>query len=361
MVMKKRNKLFGNLLFRLVLFIVIILVLTFLLAFLLSFSLIRFEFVQRETLYPIPIILIFIVSLIMGTILAFVILHIFLKPMVSMYEQTKEISQGNFNLEPIETKSDGEYDEMDAFILSFNHMVKELRSNELLKNDFIANVSHEFKTPLATIEGCATMLQDKDITEVDKTNYIQMICEATREMSSLTSNILRLNKLDNQKIQLQISTFSLDELIRQVILTQEVKWTKKNLDLDLHLEHIDISCDRDLLTEVWFNLISNAIKFNKDGGFLRVYLKQDHHTKNVIIKIADSGVGMTQETMSHIFDKFYQGDVSHNREGNGLGLTLTKKILIILNAKIQVESKVGVGTVFTVTLPNIYTKLENND
>jgi signal transduction histidine kinase len=327
----------------------LILFLSFLFSFALSYVLIRCRLIPKEGLFPLPILVIFLISLFLGTIFASILMHFFLKPMSEMYQQTKEISQGNFDLTPIELKSEDKDSELSQFIQSFNTMVSELKKNEMLKNDFIANVSHEFKTPLATIQGYATLLQDPTLSDADRISHTACIIDATRELSSLTTNILRICKIDNQEFVLKKERFSLDEQIRRAILLQETRWSEKELELDIVLDSVMLSSDEELLSQVWLNLISNAIKFNRQKGKLGVYLTKEHHVAKVVVK--DTGIGMSADTMNHIFDKFYQGDTSHGREGNGLGLTLVKKILLVVGGCIQVQSVEGVGSTFEVTLP----------
>lgn len=261
-------------------------------------------------------------------------------------EATKEITHGNFNVS-IDEKIHAT--EMRTMAHNFNLMALQLSKTEIFRHDFIHNVSHEFKTPLAAIEGYATLLKNDSLPEQKRILYLDRILFNTRRLTTLTGNILQLSRLENQTITPQKELFSLDEQIREMILLFEAQWTKKELDLDIELASIDYWGNSELLSQVWQNLIGNAVKFSKQNGFLRIILKK---VKNHIeVSVSDNGGGMSPETAERIFEKFYQGDTSHSEEGNGLGLPLAKKIVEIHGGTIDVSTKEGRGTTFTVTLP----------
>ena len=227
-------------------------------------------------------------------------------------------------------------------------MVQELQNVETLKTDFIANVSHEIKTPLAIIQSYATALQNDSLQAEDRHEYIKTIIEASQKLSTLVSNILKLNKLENQEILPEAHPFDLSEQIRRCALSFEDLWEQKNISFDLELEETTVCLDESLPEIVWNNLISNAIKFTNSGGIIFVKLKPlDGYAQ---VSISDTGCGMDEETQKHIFDKFYQGDRSRSREGNGLGLTMVKRAIELLGGNISVESRPGEGTTFTVSL-----------
>ena len=227
-------------------------------------------------------------------------------------------------------------------------MVRELKKNEIFKSDFISNVSHEFKTPLSTIQGYATLLQSPDLTLDERNIYTSYIIEACQKLTTLTSNILKLSKIDNQEIKINYHSYRLDEQIREVILSYEKQWTEKNIDLDIELDELYINSDEDMLNQVWANLIGNAIKFSNQNGIIKIRLTKKEGCVEFVIE--DNGIGMSQETMEHIYDKFYQGDNSHSKEGNGLGLSLVKKILDLIGGEIEVSSKLDQGTCFIVNI-----------
>ena len=244
---------------------------------------------------------------------------------------------------------DGDLEELESTIENFNRMVRELNSVEIMRNDFIADVSHEFKTPLSAISGYATFLQDPELSEEEKKEYIKKIFFNIEKLNDLTANILHLSKLEHQQFMEEPASYRLDEQIREAIVFLEPKWSKKKIEFELELPQILYCGYRTLLFQVWTNMIGNAIKYTEAGGNIAVYLKQQDGGVQVII--SDNGMGMTEETQKHIFDKFYQGDTARRSEGNGLGLALCKEIIKRCNGEIHVESTPGVGSVFIVTLP----------
>jgi signal transduction histidine kinase len=230
----------------------------------------------------------------------------------------------------------------------FNTMAEELASIEVLKNDFIANVSHEIKTPLAVIQSYAAALQSEALGPEERREYIKTIITSSQKLSALVSNILKLNKLEHQGITPAAAVFDLGEQIRRCALAFEDLWERKNIAFDADLDEIPVCYDESMLEIVWNNLIANAVKFTAPGGSITITLKK--LAGFAVVRISDSGCGMDEETQKRIFDQFYQGDTSHSQEGNGLGLTLVKKVIDLTGAKIRVASKAGEGAVFTVRL-----------
>jgi signal transduction histidine kinase len=245
-------------------------------------------------------------------------------------------------------RKDGKKDFVEVMFDDFNTMARELESIELLKNDFIANVSHEIKTPLSIIQNYAEALEDKNLKADERRDYIKTIVTSSQKLSGLVSNILKLNKLENQKIVPVVSSYDLGEQLRRCVLAFEDLWDQKKITVTADLDDITVCYDESMLEMVWNNLISNAIKFTASGGSITITLKKS--AGFAVTRVIDSGCGMDGETQKHIFDKFYQGDLSHSQEGNGLGLALVKKSLDISGAKISVTSKIGEGSTFTVRL-----------
>ncbi|MBQ8206998.1 MAG: HAMP domain-containing histidine kinase [Bacilli bacterium] len=291
------------------------------------------------------IMLVTIVSLAIGVAMSLYLGKKFIKPISDLKVATEKVAKGDFNVivEDIPESETGE------LIENFNVMVKELQKNEILKNDFISNVSHEFKTPLSTIQGYATLLQDESLNEEDKQKYTQIIIESTTKLTALVNNILKISKIDNRKITIETNVYQLDEQIRESILSLENMWSNKNIDFDINLESIEIVSDENLLSNVWNNLLSNAIKFSDNNGKISINLTKDDN--NAIVSIKDYGCGIKEEDIPYIFDKFYQTEKSHNIEGNGLGLALVKKIVTLLNGSVTVNSNINEGSEFIVTLP----------
>ena len=268
------------------------------------------------------------------------------RPVKQITEATERIMQGDFSVRVAPMHGSG----MEGFNqigTAINAMAEELSGTETLRTDFIANVSHELKTPLAVMGNYATMLQRPGITEEEKKEYAQAISEAARKLAQLITNILKLNKLENQQIFPQPKEFDLGEQLCECLLGFEDAWEVKSLEIETDIEDgVRIKSDPELLSLVWNNLISNAVKFSSDGGTIGLSLKTQG--SSVIVQVRDTGCGMKQETGMHIFEKFYQGDTSHATQGNGLGLALVKRVVDILGGEIGVQSVYGQGSTFTV-------------
>ena len=268
------------------------------------------------------------------------------RPTKMITEATEKIMSGDFSvrIKPMERTGMEGFHQIGEAI---NRMAEELSGVETLRSDFIANVSHELKTPLAVMGNYATMLQRPGITEEEKNEYAKAISEAARKLAQLITNILKLNKLENQQIFPQPEEFDLGEQLCQCLLVFEDAWEAKNLEIDTDIEEgVWIRSDPELLGLVWTNLLSNAVKFTPDGGKISLSLKTENGS--VIAQVRDSGCGMTPEVGQHIFEKFYQGDTSHAAQGNGLGLALVKRVVDILSGEISVQSVYGEGSTFTV-------------
>lgn len=271
------------------------------------------------------------------------------KPVREIRIATKKITRGDFNINLKTSDSINNYTMYDKIKMDLNALALELSKNEVLKTDFIANVSHELKTPLSVIQNYSKALENEKLDNEIKKKYLHTIQDASKKLNSLVTNILKLNKLENQELVPEYKNFNLSESIANSIIQYESLIDKKNIELDCDIEEdILIHSEESYLEIIWFNLISNAIKFTDSNGKISISLKKD--INNIIFKISDTGCGMSKETGMRIFDKFYQGDTSHHKEGNGLGLALVKKVIDILGGQLNVESEVGVGTTFTVIL-----------
>ena len=269
------------------------------------------------------------------------------RPVRQITDATEKIMQGDFSVRIRPLKGLPEDEGFNQIIAAINKMTAELAGTETLRTDFIANVSHELKTPLSVMGNYATMLQRPGISEGEKNEYAKAISDAARRLAQLITNILKLNKLENQQIFPQTEEYDLGEQLCECLLQFEDAWEKKNLNIETDIEEdICIHSDSELLSLVWNNLISNAVKFTPEGGTIGVSLKTDGG--QVVVSVSDTGCGMSPETGKHIFEKFYQGDTSHATQGNGLGLALVKRVVDILNGEIGVQSVVGQGSTFTV-------------
>lgn len=279
-----------------------------------------------------------------STVASYYLVSKVFSPLEQISKASQQVAAGDFTPE---LSYKGEFEELENTFQNFNRMVKELNSVEIMRNDFIADVSHEFKTPLSAITGYATLLQDSELTEEERNEYIRKIFFNIEKLNDLTENILRLSKMEHQQFLENPVTFRLDEQIREAIVLLEPKWGQKNMNFDLDLPEVVFTGHSTLLFQVWTNLIGNAIKYTDEGGTITVSLKED--ADNVQVSVKDNGIGMSEETKAHIFDKFYQGDTSRKSQGNGLGLAICKEI-IKKCGEISVESEPGKGSEFVVRL-----------
>lgn len=294
-----------------------------------------------------PLVTFLFTAVVVGTAVSVLVGHKITLPIKRLSAALKEIARGNFDVRSAEDNGLPEMREMQR---NFNVMAQELSGIETLRNDFVVNVSHEFKTPIAAIEGYAALLQNGNLTDADREEYTGLIIQSTQKLSMLTSNILRLSKLENQEIIPGKTRFSLDEQLRQALLLLEGQWSKKNIELDIELMPVLFYGNEELLLQVWLNLLGNAIKFTPHYGTVSVRLIG--RTGQVTVTVSDTGVGIASEVQPHIFEKFYQGDHTRAAEGNGLGLALVKRIVTLCHGAVSVESDTGEGARFTVTLPN---------
>ena len=231
----------------------------------------------------------------------------------------------------------------------FNRMAEELAGVETLRTDFISNVSHEMKTPLAVMQNYGTLLQAPDLPEDRRMEYACGVSDSARRLADMVTNILRLNKLENQQIFPQTETYDLGEQLCEALLQYESVWERENIEIETDIaQDVCVRADRELLSLVWNNLLSNAFKFTPAGGMVSLSMTATAH--HAVVQVRDTGCGMSAETGAHIFEKFYQGDTSHAMRGNGLGLALVKRVVDIVHGEISVESELGAGTTFTVRI-----------
>ncbi len=289
---------------------------------------------------------VFFIGFVVSLVTRFIMHTGFTKPVLELGKAARRIAGGDFTARVHSQRKDDKKDELEVLIDDFNKMAEELATIETLKSDFIANISHEIKTPLAIIQSYASALRD-ELPPKEKQDYIKTILEASQKLSVLVTNVLRLNKLESQEI-IRKESYSLDEQLRCCILALEDQFDGKNIDFDADLEEVVITTDESLLEIVWNNLLTNAIKFTGPDGRVKVELKIID--KRAVVSVVDNGCGMSEETYRRIFDRFYQGDTSHSAEGNGLGLSLVKRVIDLVGGTIKVDSEPGKGTTFTVIL-----------
>lgn len=284
-------------------------------------------------------------SFIVGLIMAVFIGKVLINPIRNLKNLMNKVSEGDLS---IKAPNDSLFDEVDDMYHYFNVMMDELRATEIIQSDFISNVSHEFKTPINAIEGYTTLLADSSISLEEKEQYVEKIHLNTEKMNLLITNVLLLSKLENHSIETHSKRYSLDEQIRQAVIWLEPKWVEKNVEFNVEMEKIDYVGNEGIMFHVWTNLINNAIKFGPDNGKINITLKKDD--SKIIFTIEDEGPGINEDSQKYIFNKFYQSDTSHKSEGNGLGLSLVKKIIDICGGKIFVCNNKVKGCTFTVIL-----------
>ncbi|WP_280739187.1 MULTISPECIES: HAMP domain-containing sensor histidine kinase [unclassified Enterococcus] len=311
-----------------------------------TFILFHFQYITHQN-SPIRLTYVFaIFSVVSGTGVAIFVGRKILLPISRLSSEMRKVAEGDFS---IQIDEDEKVAEVQQLLHDFNSMVKELNNIETLRDDFVSSVSHEFKTPIATIRGYVQLLQNSQLSESERQEYLTRIMDGTHQLSRLIENILKLTKVETQGMTLEEKEFRLDEQIRNVILFLEPEWEARNLEWEIDLEKSYFYGNEEVLYQVWLNIISNAIKYNQDDGKIEVFLTENE--ENVEILVKDSGIGMNKETIVRIFDKFYQGDTARKTKGNGLGLALAKQVVDIYQGEIDVESQENQGTTMKITLP----------
>lgn len=273
------------------------------------------------------------------------------RPVKIITDATEKFMKGDFSVRISPMQGAGS-EGFNQIIIAINSMAQELSGIETLRTDFVSNVSHEMKTPLSVMQNYGTLLQGAELSQEKRIEYAKGVTDASRRMADMMTNILKLNRLENQQIFPKMEVFDLGEQLCECLLQYESVWEKANIEIETDIaEDVKVKADAELLSLVWNNLFSNAFKFTEAGGTVSVSLAATSH--HAIVKVRDTGCGMTPEIGAHIFEKFYQGDTSHSAQGNGLGLALVKRVVDIMQGEINVESTVGKGTTFTVKIEKV--------
>ena len=289
--------------------------------------------------------ILFLVSIVVSTIISFFSSKFTLRPIQQIIDAINRLAAGDFSVR-LDLKKPPEIAELAD---SFNLMAEELGHTELLRTDFVNNFSHEFKTPIVSIKGFAEMMKHTDLTDEKRDEYLDIVIDETARLSKLSTNILNLSKVENQTILENQTNVNVGEQIRKNIILLQNKWEQKNLNLLLDIQDVDVFGNKDMLGQIWFNIIENAIKFAPHSDDITIELRSD--TNRVIFTIANGGKPIPPQQLPYIFNKFYQGDTSHQTTGNGIGLALVKRIVILHHGTIGCRSDKKSGTVFTITLP----------
>jgi len=294
-------------------------------------------------------------TFITSLILIVVLTRFIVKPINVLKEATQKIVKGNFNVEL--EKSQRRKDEIGDLARHFAHMAQSIAQLDRMRQEFVANVSHEFQSPLTSIQGFARAILDKEVTSEQSDQYLSVIEQESKRLSSLSKQLLKLAALEKEDQQLHFTGFRLDEQIRQIMIVLEWQWSEKQLNLELELPEVSIRGDSQLLHEVWLNLIANGIHFSRPGGTISVEIRNSdgQGEDNIEVVIRDKGIGIPKEELPYIFDRFYMVDKARNRSssGSGLGLSIVHKIISLHRGTIRVESEYGEGTAFFVTLPRL--------
>ncbi|EGL15111.1 MULTISPECIES: HAMP domain-containing sensor histidine kinase [Paenibacillus] len=286
-------------------------------------------------------------SLIAGSLLILVASIFLVRPIKKLTKATKRIAAGDFNVK-LNIKQSSE---LGTLARSFEDMMHDLKQLEQMRREFVTNVSHEVQSPLTSISGYASALKQVGLSDHERSRYLDIIIAEAKRMSKMSDSLLKLSLLESQSRQLRLTTRSLDEQIRRVIVALQPQWNARRLQFELDLDTIQVTADHELLNQVWTNIIGNSIKFSEDGGMINVSIGQD--IKNVTVRISDTGIGIPLDDQKRIFERFFKADRSHSRkvDGSGMGLAIVKQIVSLHQGDIRVESELGQGTTFIVALP----------
>lgn len=310
----------------------------------------KFNLLSNGSLSPFVIfILMVLISNFIGTIIASIVISVVTKPIEEAILAIEKLSLGDYNIKLKVNKFSVNIKELQKAI---NKTAKEMNSVELMRNDFINTISHEFKTPVQSITGYAKRLKNKELTEVQRDEYIDVIIENSHHLSSMTTNILMLSKFENTQIIVDKDNFYIDEQIRRCFQHFQNEWIAKNIEIEGNMNHVLFYGNEELMQHIWTNLISNAINHTNENG--KIFCNVIENDANVCVQIGDNGCGMDEETKLHLFDKFYQSEKSKKFGGNGLGMSIVKRLVDLCDGSITFESELGKGTVFYITLPNQY-------
>ncbi len=342
-IKKKMRKIQLAMIFAIIVFL--ILLVTMFVVFSGIFILQKLGFNLVDEISKVPLLTFAIVSVSVGTVLAFLFSRLPLKPIRTVCEAADKIAEGDYSVR-INLKGPTEFIQLTD---SFNHMAEELCSVEMLRSDFVNNFSHEFKTPIVSVRGFAKMLKRDDLTEEERNEYLDTIITESERLAELSTNVLNLTKIEQQTILTDKRLFNVSEQLRLVIAMLSEKWLKKQLEFDFDCGEIYLTGNEEMLKQVWINLLDNAIKFSPDGGAVIIKLRRT--AKSVIITVSNEGNILTEESAKHIFDKFYQADKSHAARGYGLGLAITKQIIELHSGTITAKGTEDSRIEFRIELP----------
>lgn len=283
----------------------------------------------------------------MGSLFILIAAIFLISPIKKLTKATRQVAGGDFNVK-LNIKQTGE---LGTLARSFEDMMSDLERLEQMRREFVSNVSHEVQSPLTSISGYAIALKQVDLTESERSRYLDIIISEAKRMSKMSDSLLKLSVLESESGQVQRVMLSLDEQIRRVIVALQPQWSARQIHFELNLQPIRLWADYDQLNQVWTNILGNSIKFSPDQGVIDVSLQAD--VKQVTVRITDQGIGISPEDQERIFERFFKADRSHSRKysGSGMGLAIVKQIVSLHGGTIKVESEPGKGTSLIVSLP----------
>ncbi len=291
--------------------------------------------------------------LIIGSSIFVILMRYVVRPIQHLTEATKKVAVGDFTVR-INSKR---HDEIGDLSRSFDHMAHDLRHLEEMRQEFVANVSHEIQSPLTSIGGYARVLQDRMLDELERKKYLGIIQKETERLSKLSENLLKMTTLDADNPMFHLRIYSLDEQLREVIVSLEAMWAEKGIEVQVDLKEVQIEADYDQLSQVWINLLSNSIRYTESNGVITIQMKEK--AGKVMVEVRDTGCGIPEVDQAHVFDRFYKADKARSSNGgSGLGLAIVQRIVHLHKGNISLESKVGIGTTITITLPKMIKRKE---
>lgn len=323
----------------------LIFAMTFALVLLLAVILSHFGLVTTMDIPHFPLLILALICLLIGSILSMLFSRLPLAPYREIMSAVDRIADGDYSVR-LHLRGPEEFR---ALTKKFNHMAEELGSVEMLRSDFVNNFSHEFKTPIVSIRGFAKALKWEDLSEEERSEYLNIIISEAERLTDLSTNVLYLSKIEQQTILTDKHPFNLSEQIRRVIVLLDQKLTQKHLQVDLRCSEISCTGNEEMLRQVWINLLDNAIKFSPEYDQIELCIMQTE--EQIRVSISNQGLPIPEETAAHLFDKFYQGDPSHTSHGNGLGLAIAKRIVTLHEGSITFHQSADGLLTFEVSLP----------
>ena len=298
---------------------------------------------------PVALIICSLLTVVSGALLLAWEAGYYIRPAQDVVEATGLIAKGDFSVRVPQPEAYIGTEESYALIDNFNRMAKELQSIDHMQKGFTGSVSHEFKTPLSSIVGFSEILLEGGLSEAERREYTELVHEEALRLSRLAENLLRLSRLDAQAIVMRHEDIVVDEQIRQCVILLAERWEGKDISFSMDLPYLQIESDPDMTKQVWLNLIDNAVKYSEQGS--TIHISGQLTPNSICVHIRDEGIGIPEDKQSHIFERFYQCDESHQEKGHGLGLSIVKRILELLGGQIACQSRPGVGTEMIVALP----------